>query len=169
MGRGVLTLCLAALFTVGLSGISAASLIKDINYLASTGQTAHATFDFTAPAHLTITLVETSTDQQFAEALLSQGRNADLLLTGIGFLLPGSVQIDPTHSHVTIALDGHSQSVGFQIPGPHGPTMISLGQGADVSHEWGATLGKKPIGDGHNYDFVSTIAAQVTQLPGLNR
>ena len=125
-----------------------------------TGQTATAVFDFISGTQLQITLTETTQAAAFSNPTdVSTG-----ILTGIGFLLPNYARLVVAGSTVTIAPT--SASVGFKIKN----VPADLRAGSNVSFEWGLTdSGEKQIGNGSAYDFVSTIAAQVTQLSGLNR
>jgi hypothetical protein len=129
-----------------------------VQYLAPTGQTAEATFSFANATTLRIVLTETSS----ASVIASIGDSSAKLLTSIGFLLPGSVQLKAAGS--TVTLNAGSSTVGFSVTNSSTP-------GFDVSREWGVTQGKKPIGTnpGSNWDFVSSVTAQVTQLAGTNR
>ncbi len=151
MRKVTYTACVVVAIIFGLSGVSTA---LTINYLAPTGQTASADFSFVSPTQLQIILTETT------PAAVSSLTGAGAILTGIGFLLPGATQIFPAGS--TVVINTGSSSAGFSLG--------NLGSGADVSFEWGGTQGKKPIDTTYgNWDFVSTISAQVTQFAGVNR
>ena len=147
---------LAVALVVALSGTAGA---VTIDYLAPTGQTAQADFSFTNATHLQIILRETTL------AAASTLTGGDAILTGIGFLLPDSavIVLPGTVNICSTALCGsNSSSVGF--------SGGAFGAGANVSAEWGATIGgEKPIGNGSSFDFVSVIEAQVTQFSGTNR
>lgn len=143
---------------VGVALVAAFGLIAPqagavvIDYMTpTTGQTATADFSFFDATHLDIHLSETT------PAGASSLTGAGAILTSVGFLLPDSAVIVLPG---TVQTDGSSTSVGF---------AVNVGSNADVSGEWGATLGgEKPIGDGNNWDFVSVNTAQVTQFAGAN-
>jgi hypothetical protein len=139
-------------------GFTMSGYAISIDYLASsTGQTASADFSFTDSTQLKITLTETTPAAD--SSLVGSGA----ILTGIGFLLPDNAVI-VLPGGVTIATG--SASVGFR---PQRQPPEDLGAGADVSGEWGATVGgEKPMDGVGNWDFVSTITAQVTKFAGAN-
>jgi hypothetical protein len=147
-------------FSFFLANNANATLITYYGYAypsgTPTGQTATADFTFTSDTELQITLTETTPPAAFSNpADRSTG-----ILTGIGFLLPGSAMLVVDGSTVIIAPG--SSSVDFSI--------LNGGAGFDVSREWGLTdSGERPIGNGSSYDFVSVIKAQVTALSGTNR
>jgi PEP-CTERM motif-containing protein len=129
-----------------------------IEYLAPSHQTATADYSFIDGTHLQIILTETTPAADFT------GVGAAAILTGVGFLLPGTVEI----TNGTATVNTGSTSVGFSP----GCSSAQCGAGADVSGEWGATHGKRPIGTSPetNWDFASVVAAQVnTFSPGANR
>jgi hypothetical protein len=159
----VLTTCLGVALLLGLSAPGHALLI---DYAAqaptTTGQTATADFMFTDATHLQIILTETTP----AAALDSSRNPAAAILTSIGFHLPGSTAI----TGGTVTVGPGSVSFGFR-PGCAGGATSQCDAGETVSREWGATRNgtDQPIGNGLNYDFVSTGTAQVTPFAGDNR
>jgi len=146
------TIIIAVTIFFGLYGVSSG---LTINYLALTGQTASADFFFISATQLQIILIETTPAASFT------GDSAGGILTSIGFLLPDSTVINPVDSTVTI----YTGSASFGFSGGN------LSAGVDVSGEWGATVGKLPIGTtpSTSWDFVSANTAQVTQFAGTNR
>ena len=152
MRKAICTISLAVTILFGLFGVSSG---LTLNYLASTGQTASADFSFISATQLQIILTETTPAATFT------GDSAGGILTSIGFLLPDSTVINPFGSTVTIYTGSASFGFGFG----------DLSAGADVSGEWGATMGNLPIGTSPStsWDFVSANTAQVTQFAGMNR
>ena len=160
-GQSMRKTFLVVFITVALAvGIVSNSEAILINYQTATGQTATADFTFLADAASTrLQIILTETTAPEASSLI--GANA--ILTGIGFLLPDAVVIATGGGNVLYPnrayVGATSQTVGFSV-------ITNLGPGGEVSYEWGATFGgEQPIGNGTSYDFVSTIAAQVTRLP----
>jgi hypothetical protein len=78
-----------------------------INFLAQTGQTATADFSFINATQLQIILTETTPTATFT------GDAAGGILTGIGFLLPGTTEIVPAGS--TVFINTGSSSAGFSL------------------------------------------------------
>lgn len=115
-------------------------------YVAPTGQTASAEFNFIdSGLKLEITLAETT------PIAVSDKIGAPAILTSIGFILPDDAVI--AGGNVIIA-DG-SQSVGFDTGTFSYPT--------NVNGEWGYTIGEAPIGlDSYQFDFVSSMVSQTT-------
>ena len=153
MQKRICTISLTVMIFFGFFGICSG---LTINYLApTTGQTASADFSFINATQLQIILTETTPTATFSLT------GAPAILTSLGFLLPDSTVINPASSTVTIYTG--SASFGFDLG--------DLLAGADVSGEWGATVGNLPIGTtpSTSWDFVSTNTAQVTQFGGTNR
>jgi hypothetical protein len=141
----------ALALVIGLCGTAGA---VPVSYLASsTGQTATADFSFISATQLQIIVTETTPAAAFT------GDAAASILTGIGFHLPDAVVIVLPG---TVTISAGSSSVGFSFG--------DLGAGADVSGEWGATIGGEAnINSIGMFDFASTNEAQVTQFAGANR
>jgi hypothetical protein len=161
MGKTFHTVFIAVALVLGISSVSSAEMI---NYLVpSTGQTATAEFSFiTGYTPTTLQIILTETTAPGASSLTADAA----ILTGIGFLLPDSVVIATGGGNTSYPnrayVGSSSQSVGFKV----NTTNYYVASGEEVSYEWGATFGgQRPIGNGNNYDFVSTIAAQVTRFP----
>jgi len=158
MQRGTFSAFLVAAVLIGMSGPAEAVLVSYSGYHypdgVPTGQTATADFDFTNSTQLKIILTETTSPG----ASTFVGDVA--ILTSFGFRLPDSAVI----SSGSVTISSGSSSVGF--------SGGSFSGGADVSAEWGATIGGEreiTTGSGLFYDFVSTLQSAVTGFSGTNR
>ena len=163
MQRGTFSAFLVVAVLIGMSGPAEAVLVSYSGYPypsfdgVPTGQTATADFSFTASGQLQIILTETTSPG--ASNLVGD----DAILTSVGFRLPGSAVIVSSLLN-TVTITSGSSSVGF--------SGGSFSGGADVSAEWGATIGgeKEIVADsGLLYDFVSTLQSAVTRFSGTNR
>jgi len=167
MQRETLSAFFVVAVLIGMSGPAEAVPVSYSGYHypdgVPTGQTATAVFDFTESGQLKIILTETT-------PIGNSTLVGDVaILTSVGFRLPGSAVI-ASGGTVTISLG--SASEGFSIDCSSASGVQQCGAGANVSAEWGATIGGEGeivTGSGLFYDFVSTLQSAVTRFSGTNR
>ena len=115
-----------------------------------TGRSGTADFVLTDGTTLEITLRNTSS---------APPEGAGGILTSVAFDLPGATTI----TGASAKIDSGSHSVNFNI----GPMSVFVGEGADVSGEWGYGNGGA-TGFGDLLNYISTNTAGTTPMGGEN-